>query len=238
MTGIGLHSINEFKWCVLRDHIKARTLHVMASTASTELDARLHLCYYAIFEIVKFRADGVDLHRWRDFKRSHLNPASGRHRIQNLADFCDHFDEVLELFRDNNFIEEYKTEHQHTETFRPDHVTYDQAVYRLKSLYKAIWTKGVDAVLDRIRTYKMMNTIGGVLAVWQFTDSFLGFLAVEELKPGAAFDNLDNYCNQQPDYDDSSSRLFGDRGAKENIPPERARVVALLAELKQVGWGD
>jgi len=224
---------------MLRDHIKVHTWHVMAAAVPTVLEPRLHLCYYAIFEMVKFWAEGVDLQRWNDFRSGHLNPASGRHRIQNLADFFNHFDEVLELFRDNNFIEEYQTEHKHNETFRPDHVTYDQAVYRLRCLYKAIWTKSVDDVLDKINIFQMMHTNGGVLARLQFTDRLLGFLALEEFKPGAAFDNLDNYFNKQEDYDDSyQSRLFGDRGAEENIRPETARVVALLSELKQVGWGD
>jgi hypothetical protein len=211
----------------------------MASAASDHLDALLHLCYYAIFEIVKFRADGVDLHRWRNFKHSHLNPASGKHRIRTLADFFNYFDEVLELFRDNNFIEEYETEHNHTETFRADHVTYDQAVDRLRRLYKAMWTEGVDPVLEKISHVKRMYTVNGVLAVLQFTEGLLDFLALEEYKPGVAFDNLDSYFNTQPKYDDFGiSRLFGDRGAEENIRPETARVVTLLAELKEVGWGD
>jgi hypothetical protein len=211
----------------------------MASAASTCLEARLHLCYYAIFEIVKFRADGVDLQRWKDFKHGHLNPASGRHRIQKLADFFDHFDEVLELFRDNNFIEEYETEHKHNETFRPDHVTYPESVYRLRCLYTTMWREGVDPVMDKISHIKRMHTIHGVLAVMSFTRNILSFLAQEKYTPSAPFDNCNSYFNTQPEYDDSyQSRLFGDRGAKENIRPATARVVALLAELKEFGWGD
>jgi hypothetical protein len=190
-------------------------------TEINENEGRLYVCYYAIFGLQCFRT--VHLDKWTSFERGHLHPGGNGPRIRTLQDFYNHFDHVQELFRNNNFIEEYARMYKDSETFRSNHVTTDQANYRLRCLYTAIYVEGVEYVKQQISNIVSAHSSAGLIHSGLVSRDILILIGDEKYTPRTSFDNSDSYFNTQPENDDAhQSRLFGDRKAKENTHPRDA----------------
>ena len=113
-------------------------------------DVFLGLCYEALFSGLPL----MRLRNWVDFERWH-----DRHDppIVGLADFNEHFDDVLQLFRAYNFAQEYITRYPNERTTRyaglsPPRAqdSPEQCESRLCALRRTIVHLGPDAVETEI----------------------------------------------------------------------------------------
>jgi hypothetical protein len=109
------------------------------------IDQYLGLCYESIFY-------GLPLtmlkkcSSWNKCHAMHVMP------IEDLEDFCTYFDDVIQIFRDNNFAEEYATLYAANPESFPNHQaplprhSTSSIESQLQSLRSTIETLGVQAV--------------------------------------------------------------------------------------------
>jgi hypothetical protein len=113
------------------------------------MERHLFLCYDSIFYGLPLRM----LKKYENWEKAH---AMRFESIENLHDFYEHFDDALQIFRDNNFAEEYATLYAKKPESFPDHQaplprhSTSSIVSRLRSLRDNIETLGVQAVEDAI----------------------------------------------------------------------------------------
>jgi hypothetical protein len=166
-----------------------------------------------------------------------VNAHEGR-RILSLTDFYNHFEEVLQLFRQHNFIAEYEVLHTGTAGWGPYHVPTDEAVIRLTSLHTAIHKKTVQWVANFILEFIHAHDPPGVedtdYVEETVDDEILTLL--RDYRPFTPFDNISDYFNTPWFY---SPHARGDEQLdsvmdKENIDPSACalHLSALLAQLK------
>ena len=113
-------------------------------------DVFLNLCYESLFSGLPL----MWLSNWRSFESAHdtHNPP-----IVGLAEFNEYFDDVLRMFRANNFAQEYVTRYPNERTTRyaglpPPRalVTPAQCESRLCALRSTIVHLGVETVMIEI----------------------------------------------------------------------------------------
>jgi hypothetical protein len=118
------------------------------------MDMYLGLCYQSII----YGLPVMRLQKYADWERAH-----GRHDPPNedLDDFQDYFDDAIQIFRNNNFAEEYATRYAANPESFPNHQaplprhSTSNIEHRLQSLRTTILTVGVEAVehaIDQLLT--------------------------------------------------------------------------------------
>ena len=119
-------------------------------------DVFLNLCYESLFSDLPL----MRLSNWRSFESAHdtHNPP-----IVGLAEFNEYFDNVLQLFRDKNFVQEYVTRYPSERTTRFAGLSPPQAQNsptqcesRLRALRSTIEHLGADAVETEINRLCML----------------------------------------------------------------------------------
>jgi hypothetical protein len=160
-------------------------------------------------------------------------------RILTLADFYTYFEDVRQLFRQHNFIAEYEALPTDTPGWAPNHVPFDEAVIRLKSLHIAIAKQGVhhvrELILDFIDAHDQPDgLITPINDAWEAVDEEILAL-LKDFRPYQPLDNISGFFNTPRTYNpDARAHEHGDSSDnKENIDPDsRAHVSALLDQLK------
>jgi hypothetical protein len=113
------------------------------------MDIYLAFCYEAIFDGLPLQRLGKYADWWRYHER-HDPP------IEDLSDFVNYFDDAIQIFRNNNFAEEYDTRYAadpgsfpHHQAPLPRHST-SNIESKLESLRSTILTLGLDVVEQAI----------------------------------------------------------------------------------------
>ena len=83
------------------------------------------------------------LSQWDEFIEDHPP-------IQTLAEFEGHYAEILEAFRDHNFVEQYARQCQNDQDFRRDHTTFAQCEMNLDAVRRWISTLGAQAATAQL----------------------------------------------------------------------------------------
>jgi hypothetical protein len=196
------------------------------------VDSCMKTCYRAIFGFTFL--SNFTLSRAHDF----IHALEDR-LILTLADFYTHFQEVLTLFQQHNFIAEYEALPTNTPGWGPHHVPSNEAVIRLKSLHNAIQKRGVQYVRDSILEFidahdQPDGLIMPINNAWEAIDEEILAL-LKDFRPYQPLDNLNGFFNTPRTYNpDARAHEHGDSSDnKENIDPDsRAHVSALLDQLK------
>jgi hypothetical protein len=175
------------------------------------ISRHLLMCYNAIFRRTDF--EGKYLEQWLAFQRGHFENGL---RIQTFQDFYDHFGDVIGLFRQHNFIEEYDSVYRGHPGYIGEHLTTRQCEINLECLRGWIYTEGAHDVEDEIsqivRMYEHSDTLTNIMR--EIENHITSKL--DEYKPRDGFAPVDSYFNTgEPD----SPRDDEERHGKENESP-------------------
>ena len=183
------------------------------------VDARLLVCYHAIFGIREIRADHLGrLDKWPAFRRAHFE--NGKN-IRRLIDFFAEFHYVLDAFKQHDFLEEYRDKFGSTVEYKRAGVTTHDGITGLRCLEEAMRMGGGGAADATITAYiAASNTPGApIFPITRALDERIkGWLYRYWSQFDPLVDRTEEVLNTDPDLlRDPVAR--GPREGGENVEP-------------------